>query len=114
MTDCIFCKVVAGEISWRKVKETDEVLAFEDANPQTPIHILVIPKRHIETVVDLAAAKGEIAGKVLSLATAVARDKGLAGRGFRLVFNHGRDGGQAVNHVHLHILGGRRLGWPPG
>jgi len=114
MTDCIFCKIVSGEISSRKVKETDEVLAFEDIDPKAPIHILVIPKRHLNSVLELGAEGGDLGSKLIKTATAVAKDKGLSNRGFRLVFNHGRDGGQAVNHVHLHLLGGRRLGWPPG
>ena len=110
----VFAKILRGELPCTKVYEDEWVLAFNDIAPLAPVHILVIPKRHLSSVLELATDDGGLSSKLLKMAAAVAKDKGLSNRGFRLVFNHGRDAGQAVNHVHLHLLGGRRLGWPPG
>jgi len=114
MSDCLFCKMVAGEIQPAKVYEDDEVLAFRDINPQAPTHILVIPKRHIATTNDLTDADAALVGKLTLVAAKIAAQEGLSERGYRTVMNCNRDGGQAVYHIHLHLLGGRGMGWPPG
>ena len=114
MADCLFCAIVAGDIPATSVLETDRVLAFRDINPQAPTHVLVIPKEHYPDVGTLAAADGGLLGEVTTAGHRVAEAEGLAGRGYRLVFNTGADAGQAVPHVHGHVLGGRSLAWPPG
>ena len=113
MSDCLFCRIVAGEIPATIVHETDRVLAFRDIAPQAPVHVVVIPKEHWADVAVLAANDRDLAGELLDEVTQVAADEGL-GDGFRIVFNTGPDGGQTVEHVHAHLLGGRGLGWPPG
>jgi histidine triad (HIT) family protein len=113
MSDCLFCRIVAGEIPATVVLETDDVLAFRDIAPAAPTHVVVVPKAHHQDVVALTAADPELAATVLAAGTAVAASEGL-GDGFRLVFNTGEHGGQTVFHVHLHVLGGRHMGWPPG
>jgi histidine triad (HIT) family protein len=113
MSDCLFCRIVAGEIPATVVHETDEVLAFRDITPQAPTHVVVIPKAHYAEVVALTAADPDLAGRLLAAGAAVAAAEGLD-QGFRLVFNTGADGGQTVFHVHLHVLGGRTFTWPPG
>jgi histidine triad (HIT) family protein len=112
MTDCLFCKMVAGDIKPDVVFENDEILAFRDINPQAPVHILVIPKRHITTLNDLDDA--QLGGQILVAAVELAKQEGLAEDGYRTVFNCNRYGGQAVYHLHLHLLGGRQMAWPPG
>jgi histidine triad (HIT) family protein len=112
MTDCLFCKMVAGEIKPDVVFENDQILAFRDINPQAPVHILVIPKRHITTLNDLDDA--QLGGQLLLAAIDLAKQEGLADDGYRTVFNCNKNGGQAVYHLHLHLLGGRQMGWPPG
>lgn len=112
--DCIFCKIAAGEIPAAKVYDDEQVLAFHDINPQAPVHILVIPKRHIESLAAANADDAPLLGHLLSAAAQVARQAGLAERGYRLVCNVGQDGGMAVYHLHAHVLGGRRMAWPPG
>ncbi len=114
MSDCLFCKMVAGEIKPDVVSESEQLLAFRDIAPQAPTHILIIPKRHIATLNDLTAEEGELVGSMILMARQIAADQGLAERGYRLLFNCNADGGQAVYHIHLHLLGGRKLGWPPG
>ncbi|WP_245159582.1 histidine triad nucleotide-binding protein [Blastococcus sp. CT_GayMR19] len=119
MTDCLFCRMVAGEIPADVVHETDRVLAFRDINPQAPTHVLVIPKQHHPTVGALALADPSLLGEVVVGAQTVAEQEGLvddggAEPGFRIVTNTGRQAGQTVHHVHLHVLGGRGLTWPPG
>lgn len=111
---CIFCEIVAGRIPARKVHEDDSVVAFHDVNPQAPTHVLVIPRRHVESLVDLEPADDQVVGTLVRTARDIARGLGLAERGFRLVLNCGDDAGYSVYHVHLHLLAGRRLGWPPG
>lgn len=113
MPDCIFCKIVAGEIPSTKVHEDDEVLAFRDINPKAPTHILVIPKKHIEKVSDLSESDQALAGRIILAGTKIAASEGLSD-GYRLVFNCGPLGGQDVYHIHLHVLGGRQMTWPPG
>lgn len=112
MADCLFCKMVAGDIKPDVVFEDENVLAFRDINPQAPVHILIVPKRHIATLNDLD--DGRLAGQLLLTAVELAKQEGLAEDGYRTVFNCNRNGGQAVYHLHLHLLGGRPLGWPPG
>ncbi len=111
---CIFCEIVAGRIPARKVHEDDAVLAFHDVQPQAPTHVLVIPKRHIESLLDLGPEDDALMGSLQRVARDVARSLGVAERGFRLVMNCGSDAGYSVFHVHLHLLAGRHLGWPPG
>ena len=119
MSDCLFCRMVAGEIPADVVHETDRVFAFRDINPQAPTHVLVIPKDHHATVGALVGADPALLGEVVGAAHAVAGREGLvtgdgAEPGYRLVANTGSQAGQSVHHVHLHVLGGRGLGWPPG
>ncbi|MFN8169952.1 MAG: histidine triad nucleotide-binding protein [Candidatus Nanopelagicales bacterium] len=113
MSDCLFCRIVAGEIPATVVHETDAVLAFRDIAPQAPTHVVVIPKEHHADVAELAAADPALTAQVMAAAADVARQEGLD-QGFRVVLNTGADGGQTVFHVHAHVLGGRGLGWPPG
>ncbi len=112
--DCLFCKIVAKELPATVVLETERALAFRDLNPQAPTHVLVVPKEHFQDAAALAAADDGWADDVLKAAHAVAEQEGVAGPGYRLVFNTGAAAGQTVFHVHAHVLGGRDLGWPPG
>ncbi len=112
--DCLFCKIIKGEIPATKVYEDDEILAFKDVGPQAPVHILVIPKKHISTILDAEPEDNELIGKMFQAANSIAKDKGINKKGFRLVINCNDDGGQAVYHIHLHLLGGRQMTWPPG
>ncbi len=114
MTDCIFCKIAAGEISATKVYDDGEVLAFRDINPEAPVHLLVIPRRHIATLNDLTEADAALIGRLYLAAKQVATELGVAENGYRTVINCNRDAGQIVFHVHMHLLAGRELGWPPG
>lgn len=114
MSDCLFCKIVKGEIPPDIVYEDQEVLAFRDVNPQAPTHVLVIPKQHISTINDLDYAHAELVGKMFLGAKKVAELEGIAGPGYRTVMNCNKDAGQTVFHVHLHVLGGRKMHWPPG
>ena len=112
MADCLFCKMIAGEIKPDVVYEDDSVLAFRDINPQAPVHILIIPKVHVETLNDLDDSA--LAGKLLQIAIKLADQEGLAEEGYRTVFNCNEKGGQEVFHLHMHLLGGRQMLWPPG
>lgn len=115
MSDCIFCRIVAGEIPAKVAGRSDGAIAFHDLNPQAPVHVLVIPRAHYGSSRDVVAPEGdEVWAAVMDLGVSVAREMGLAEGGYRLVINTGRDGGQSVDHLHLHVLGGRRLSWPPG
>lgn len=114
MGQTIFSKIVAGEVPCDKVYEDDLILAFRDANPQAPTHILIIPKEPIPTVDDLEERHEVLTGKMVLAAARIAREEGLADGGYRLVFNCRADGGQEVYHLHLHLLGGRKMSWPPG
>ena len=114
MAECLFCAIVAGEIPATTVLETDRILAYRDINPQAPTHILVIPKVHYPDVATLAAADTSLLGEVIDAAEQVAAAEGVAGPGYRIVFNTGVQAGQTVPHVHGHVLGGRPLTWPPG
>ena len=113
MSDCLFCKIAAGEIPATLVLETAEVVAFRDIDPKAPTHVLVIPRIHVDNLTSLAAHHPELLGHVLGAAADVAVLEGLEG-GYRVVSNIGDDGGQTVDHMHLHVLGGRSLTWPPG
>lgn len=112
--DCLFCKMVSGAIQPNKVYEDADVLAFKDINPQAPVHVLVIPKRHIATMNDLADTDAALVGKLVLTGKKIASDLGIAESGYRLVTNCNADAGQSVWHIHLHVLGGRRMHWPPG
>lgn len=114
MTDCIFCRIAARQLPAVIEYEDEHILAFQDIHPQAPVHLLIIPRRHVATTNDLQAADAELTGKMILVAAELARRLNLAASGYRLVFNCNRDGGQAVYHLHLHLLGGRGLGWPPG
>jgi histidine triad (HIT) family protein len=114
MGDCIFCKIVAGEIPGKKIYEDDEFLAFHDVNAQAPVHFLVIPKRHIRNIMELESGDSGLAGRLLYRAQALAAELGCGEKGARFVINCKSDGGQTVDHLHCHVLGGRPLGWPPG
>jgi histidine triad (HIT) family protein len=109
MSECLFCRIVAGEIPSTKVFEDDDLLAFEDINPQAPVHVLVIPKKHVATLNDLGPDDTNLAGRMLQVAHKVAREKGTAEPGYRNVINVNSGGGQLVYHLHLHVLGGRQL-----
>ena len=111
---CLFCRIVAGEIPSRKVYEDELVVAFEDINPQAPMHVLVVPRRHVATLNDLDGTHDALVGAMVRRAAAIAADRGYAERGFRTVFNCNAEAGQTVFHRHLHVLGGRPLAWPPG
>jgi histidine triad (HIT) family protein len=110
----IFSKIIAREIPARIVYEDDSCLAFHDVSPQAPVHLLVVPKREIERIGTTTAADEALLGHLLFIAQSVAKREGLGDTGFRIVINNGRDGGESVPHLHVHVLGGRQLGWPPG
>lgn len=114
MSDCLFCKMINGDIEPDKVYEDDTVLAFRDINPQASTHVLVVPKQHISTINDLQSDHAETVGKMYLAAKQIAQQEGVAEAGYRTVMNCNRDAGQTVFHIHLHLLGGRPLGWPPG
>ena len=114
MSDCLFCKIIEGEIPSGKVQENEHFFAFRDINPQAPIHVLVVPKAPVVNVATVADADLETLGRVLLAAREVAEREGVSASGFRLVINSGPDAGQEVMHLHAHLLGGRGLGWPPG
>ncbi|MEW5947420.1 MAG: histidine triad nucleotide-binding protein [bacterium] len=114
MKDCLFCKIANGEVKSDFVYEDDEVAAFRDINPQAPVHVLVIPRKHISYVTDLTGRHGALLGKLFAAVNVVARREGLEENGFRVVANCKRDGQQMVLHLHLHVLGGRQMTWPPG
>ncbi len=114
MDDCLFCKIVRGEVPGDIVHRDDRATAFADIVPQAPEHILVVPNRHISTLADATADDEQLLGHLLLVGTQVARERGLTGPGFRTVINTNRDAGQTVFHIHVHILGGRPMGWPPG
>ena len=114
VADCLFCRIVAGEIPSDRVHEDDQVIAFRDIAPRAPTHILVIPRAHIASAAELTGADGPLLGRLFGAAAQVAREQGIADDGYRLVTNVGRWGGQTVDHLHLHLMGGRPFDWPPG
>jgi len=113
-SDCLFCRIVAGEIPSTRVHDDDEVIAFRDIAPRAPTHILVIPRRHIASAADLVEADGPLLGRLFAVTAQVAREQGIADAGYRIVSNVGQWGGQTVDHLHLHLMGGRAFEWPPG
>jgi histidine triad (HIT) family protein len=113
MSDCLFCKIIAGKIPSKKVYEDDRTYAFEDINPQAPTHVLIVPKKHIVDIKEAGPADAEIIGYCNLVAAKIAAERGL-NHGFRTVYNVGPDAGQTVFHLHLHLLGGRKMSWPPG
>jgi len=114
MSNCIFCKIIAGEIPGRKIYEDDEMLAFLDINPVAPVHFLVIPKKHISNIMEMEAQDAALLGRLFYKAQELAKQQGCEEKGGRFVINTKTDGGQTVDHLHIHFLGGRALGWPPG
>jgi histidine triad (HIT) family protein len=114
MSDCLFCRIVAGEIDADLVAEGDDWVAFRDINPQAPTHVLIVPREHIATTNDLGPGREATIGRLVLAASEIAGREGIAGSGYRLVFNCNHDAGQAVFHIHLHLLGGRPMTWPPG
>ena len=113
-SDCLFCKMARGEITPDVVYQDDAVLAFRDINPQAPVHVVLIPKRHVISVNELQPEHDGLIGRLVRAAAEVARKEGIAERGYRLLTNCGPDGGQVVMHLHFHVVGGRRMTWPPG
>lgn len=114
MDSCIFCKIIKGEIPSEKVYEDDKIFVFKDINPEAPVHLLIIPKKHIESVNALDESDGELIGYIFNVAKKVAKQFQISEDGYRIVTNCGKDGGQTVYHIHFHLLGGRSLNWPPG
>jgi histidine triad (HIT) family protein len=112
--DCPFCRIIAGQIPSRRVHEDDQLIAFHDIEPRAPVHILLVPRRHIASALELTEVDGPLLGRLFAVAAEIARAQGLAERGYRLVSNVGSWGGQTVDHLHLHLMGGRTFGWPPG
>jgi histidine triad (HIT) family protein len=112
--DCLFCKIVAGQIPASVVHQDERVVAFKDTNPQAPMHVLVVPRRHIASLNDLRPEDDGIVGELIRRGGTIAAEHGHAERGYRTIFNCNADAGQTVFHIHLHVLAGRRLGWPPG
>ena len=114
MSDCLFCRIAAAEIPATLVHEDDDLVAFEDIDPKAPLHVLVIPRRHITTLNDLDEGDDALVGRMVRRAATIATERGYAERGYRTVLNCNQDGGQSVFHIHLHLLAGRGLAWPPG
>lgn len=112
--DCIFCKIINGEIPAKILYQDDKVVAVADISPQAPVHLLIVPKKHIPTILDLEEIDKELVGHVYLIAKKLAVENNIAVNGFRLVTNCNKDAGQAVFHIHFHLLGGRKMGWPPG
>ncbi len=114
MSDCLFCRIVAGDLPASIVFQDERLIAFEDINPQAPTHLLIVPRRHVATLNELTAEDDGLVGEMIRRAAAIAKDRGIAEDGFRAVFNCNAGAGQTVFHIHLHLLGGRPLAWPPG
>jgi histidine triad (HIT) family protein len=114
MDDCLFCGIVAGKIPSQEVAATERTFAFRDVNPAMPVHVLVVPREHIGNAANITAEHGAVLAEMITTAQSVAASEGLAERGYRLVFNVGEDAMNSVPHLHLHVLGGQRMGWPPG
>ena len=114
MTDCIFCKIAQAEVKARIIYSDEDVVAFHDTNPQAPTHILVIPRKHIPSITDCTPEDLPIVTRVLEVCAKLAEHESIRGSGYRLVLNAGKDAGQVINHIHFHVLGGRKMAWPPG
>lgn len=113
MADSIFTKIANREIPAQIVFENDEIIAFNDVSPKAPVHVLIVPKKHIETINDAGDEDALILGKLILAASIIAKEKGIAERGYRVIMNCNKEGGQSVNHIHLHLIGGKQLGWSP-
>ncbi len=111
---CIFCEIIAGRVPGKIVYTSPDVTAFRDINPQAPTHVLIIPNRHIASALEIGASDAVLLGRLFEVANELARKEGIAEEGYRIVINVGPNGGQTVGHLHLHLLGGRRMTWPPG
>ncbi len=114
MSDCLFCKIIAGDIPSALVHQDDSLVAFKDINPQAPLHMLIVPRKHIASLNDLSAEDDALVGSMIRRAAALAKEPGYHERGYRTVLNTNREAGQTVFHIHLHLLAGRGLAWPPG
>lgn len=114
MLDCLFCRIIAGTIPSTRVYEDNQILAIRDINPQAPVHVLILPKKHLASILEVQKSGGEFLRRLVQVVETIARQEGIAERGFRLLTNTGPDGGQAVAHLHFHLLGGREMRWPPG
>jgi histidine triad (HIT) family protein len=114
MTDCLFCRVIAGELPASVVYENEKLVAIADVHPQAPLHVLLIPRRHVATLNDLVEADDALVGEMVRRAAAIAKEQGYSQRGYRTLFNCNREAGQSIYHLHLHLLAGRPLRWPPG
>jgi histidine triad (HIT) family protein len=114
MAECLFCKIINGEIPGSIVYQDERIVAFNDVNPQAPTHVLIVPRAHIATLNDLSPEHDQLVGEMIRRAAAIAKARGISAGGFRTVFNTNRDAGQSVFHIHLHLLGGRPMHWPPG
>jgi histidine triad (HIT) family protein len=110
---CLFCKIASGEIPSTAIYQDERVYAFADINPKAPVHVLIVPREHIASLAEATSEQNELLGHLMGVAAQIARSKGLA-KGYRVVLNTGEDGGQTVDHLHLHLLGGRQMTWPPG
>jgi len=114
MSPCLFCQIINGELNASIVYQDERIIAFDDVNPQGPTHVLVVPRRHIASLNDLTEEDDQLVGELVRRAAAIAKSRGIANAGFRTVFNTNREAGQTVFHIHLHLIGGRTLHWPPG
>jgi histidine triad (HIT) family protein len=114
MADCLFCRMIAGQVAASILCENDRMVAIADINPQAPLHALIIPRRHVATLNDLVEADDPLVGEMIRFAAAIAKERGYSQRGYRTLFNCNREAGQSIYHVHLHLLAGRPLRWPPG
>lgn len=114
MSDCIFCRIISGDIQSTILHSDDDVVAIEDINPQAPTHYLVIPRKHIPTTPDVSESDIQLMGSCITIANAIAKEKGVDQSGFRIVLNSGPDAGQSIHHLHFHVMGGRPMKWPPG
>ena len=114
MADCLFCRIAAGEVPATRVHEDDLIIAIRDVSPQAPVHVLLMPREHVVSARELGEGEGAMLGRLFAVAARIAADEGVADDGYRLVTNVGREAGQSVSHLHFHLLGGRRMAWPPG
>ena len=114
MADCIFCKIISGEIPSSKVYDDETVMAFNDVSPEAPVHVLIVPKAHISSANDITEENAQVVSKIFLAAKKIAEDMNIAEDGYRIVNNCGENGGQSVKHLHFHLIGGRSLNWPPG